>query len=181
MAHQTMPLNKITRERQNEIEEIVQTILLNTGLSYPENSIIDIIKAYIPDVAIVEDDFNGKKNIRGAVFRKSQKYTHPLIAVQADQPAGAKTFALGHEFGHYVLDHGKENYFIDDRPYDGTEFMQDEGEANFFAASLLMPKDEFIRLDQPFVSSAQLAARFGVSPAAVSVRRKWLQDNGIQS
>lgn len=173
-----MPLNKIPIQRQNQIEEIVHSIFLTTGLSYPENSLIDIIKAYIPDVSIVENDFDGKANIRGAIFRQSKEYEHPLIAVQASQPAGAKTFTLGHEFGHYVLGHDENNFFIDDRPFDGTTFMQNEGEANFFAATLLMPKEDFLRLDQPFVTSAQLAARFGVSPAAVSVRRDWLHQNG---
>ncbi len=173
-----MPLNKITFQRQREIEDIVHSVLLNTGLSYPENSLQDIIKAYIPDVSLVEDDFGGRRNVRGAIFRKSEKYEHPLIAVQANQPAGAKTFALAHEFAHYVLKHNeKDNYFIDDRPFDGSRPMQDEGEANFFAATLLMPRDEFSRLDQPFVTDSQLAERFGVSPAAARVRREWLNSN----
>lgn len=173
-----MPLNKITLQRQNEIEGIVNSILLSTGLSYPENSLVDIIKSYVPDVTVVEHDFGGKPNIRGAIFRKSQEYKHPLIAVQSKQSAGAKTFALGHEFGHYVLNHNEDdNYLIDDRPFDGGRLMQDEGEANFFSAALLMPKEQFLRLDQPFVTDAQLAERFGVTPTAVRVRRDWLQSN----
>jgi Zn-dependent peptidase ImmA (M78 family) len=177
-----MPLNKIPYDRQVEIESKVQEILLNTGLSYPENSLIEIIKAYVPDVSIVEHDFNGKSNIRGAVFRKSDLYQHPLIAIQSKQSAGAKTFALGHEFGHYVLDHNTDdNYFIDDRQFDGSKGMQDEGEANFFSAALLMPAEEFLKLDQPFVTDVQLADRFGVTPTAVRVRRDWLSKNGYGS
>jgi Zn-dependent peptidase ImmA (M78 family) len=175
-----MPLNRISIQRQREIEDMVHSILLSTGLSYPENSLLGIIKANIPDVVLVEDDFGGK-DIRGAIFRKSDKFRHPLIAIQANQSAGAKTFALAHEFGHYVLNHNeKDNYFIDTRPFDGSRPMQDEGEANFFAATLLMPKDEFLRLDQPFVTDAQLAERFGVSPAAARVRREWLSSNNVQ-
>jgi Zn-dependent peptidase ImmA (M78 family) len=174
-----MPLNKIPQDRQAEIENVVQSILLSTGLSYPENSLIDIIKSYIPEVSIIEDDFNGNHGIRGAIFRKSKEYERPLIAIQSNQSAGAKTFTLGHEFGHFVLNHNeKDNHFIDDRPFDGSKPMQDEGEASFFAATLLMPKDEFMKLDQPFVNDGQLAKRFGVSPMAVKVRRDWLQKNG---
>jgi Zn-dependent peptidase ImmA (M78 family) len=177
-----MPLNKIPRDRQVEIESIVQSILLATGLSYPEDSLTDIIKTFIPDVSIVESNFDGRSNIRGAVFKKSEKYKHPLIAVQSNQTAGAKTFALGHEFGHYVLNHNdKENYYIDDRPFDGSKSMQDEGEANFFAAALLMPKEDFLKLDQSFVTDAQLAERFGVTPTAVRVRREWLLSNAGQA
>jgi Zn-dependent peptidase ImmA (M78 family) len=173
-----MPLNRISLQRQKDIEELVQSIFMSTGLSYPENSLQDIIEAYIPDVKIVENDFNGKVAIRGAIFRKSKDYEHPLIAVQSRQSAGAKTFTLGHEFGHYVLKHNdQDNYLIDDRPFDGSTFMQDEGEANFFAASLVMPREEFLRLDNPYTNDDQLAARFGVTPTAVRVRREWLNSN----
>jgi Zn-dependent peptidase ImmA (M78 family) len=173
-----MPLNRITLQRQREIENTVQDILLRIGLSYPENSLIEIIQATIPDVTIVEDDFNGNPNVRGAIFRKSNEYEHPLIAIQSRQSKGAKTFALGHEFGHYMLNHSEsDNYLIDNIPFNGSPLMQDEGEANFFAAALLMPKDEFIKLDQPIVNDEQLAKRFGVTPGAVRVRREWLNSN----
>ena len=175
-----MPLNKISDERQAEIESLVQSLLLSTGLSYPENSLIDIIQATIPDIVLTESDFNGKTNVRGAIFRKSDEYEHPLIAIQSEQSPPSKTFALAHEFGHYVLDHNpKENYYIDDRPFDGSKPMQDEGEANFFAQILLMPKDLFAKLDQPFVTDGQLAKRFGVTEGAVRVRREWLLRNGF--
>lgn len=174
-----MPLNKITLKRQHQIEDIVQSILLAAGLSYPENSLIEIIKAHIPDVSIVESDFNGDINIRGAIFKKSKDYARPLIAVQSRQSAGAKTFALAHEFGHFALNHtSAANYLIDDQPFNGTRRMQNEGEANFFAASLLMPKTEFTKLDKTFLNDTQIAERFGVTATAVRVRREWLQHNG---
>jgi len=175
-----MPRNKIPISRQAEIERTIEDILLSTGMSYPENSLIDIIKATIPDVVLTESDFENKPSIRGAVFRKSKDYDHPLIAIQSKQSGGAKTFALAHEFGHYVLDHNKsENYLIDTAVFDGGPLMQDEGEANFFAAALLMPRKLFRQLDQPFVTDDQLAKRFGVTPGAVRVRRDWLNYNGI--
>jgi len=177
-----MPRNKVTIHRQKEIEETIEHILLRSGLSYPENSLIDIIKATIPDVTIVEDNFNNRPSVRGAIFRKSNDYAHPLIAIQSKQSAGAKTFALGHEFGHYILEHNEsDNYLIDDAAFDGSAIMQDESEANFFAAALLMPKDEFLKLDQPFVSDEQLAERFGVTTAAVRVRREWLNRNELHA
>lgn len=177
-----MPLNKITIQRQREIEDAVQSILLETGLSYPENSLPEIIQRYIPDVSIVEDDFNGNASVRGAIFRKSKDYQHPLIAVQSHQSGGAKTFALAHEFGHYVLNHNEQdNYLIDDRPFNGSKPMQDEGEANFFAASLLMPEPIFHRLDTGFLTDEQLAQRFGVTATAVRVRREWLKRNATDS
>jgi len=177
-----MPLNRVSQDKQREIEDTIESILLSTGLSYPEDSLIEIIEAYIPGVSVVEDDFGGKPNVRGAIFRQSAEYQHPLIAIQSNQSPGAKTFTLGHEFGHYVLNHNdKDNYFIDDLNFDGSKPMQNEAEANFFAAALLMPSEEFLRLDQSFVSDKQLAERFGVTEAAVRVRRDWLNSNGYGS
>lgn len=174
-----MPLNPLTLQRQAEIEEIIQNLQLSTGLFYPEDNLLDLIQAAIPDVKIVEHDFDGKLNIKGAIFKKSKDYPQPLIAVQSKQSKPSKTFALAHEFGHYLLGHNpRANYFIDDRTFDGSKAMQNEGEANFFAQILLMPKDKFEQLDQPFVTDEQLAARFGVTEGAIRVRREWLQRNG---
>lgn len=175
-----MPLNKISYARQAEIEELINNLQIATGLSYPENSLIDIIHATIPDIMIRESDFDGKTNIRGVIFRKSEDYEHPLIAIQSRQSDASKTFALAHEFAHYMLDHNpRQNYYIDDRPFDGSKQMQDEGEANFFAQTLLMPKEQFRKLDQSFVTDKQLADRFGVTEGVVRVRREWLNKNGF--
>lgn len=173
-----MPLNKISSQKQEEITNIIANIQLAYGF-YPKISLKDLIKATIPDVLIKEHDFGGNPHIKGAVYRKSDKYERPIIAVQSNQSSGSKTFSLAHEFAHYILKHNpQENYYIDDRPFDGSAPMQDEAEANFFASALLMPKDEFERLDQPFVDDKKLADYFGVTEGAIRVRREWLKQNG---
>jgi Zn-dependent peptidase ImmA (M78 family) len=174
-----MPLNKLTPQRQEEISSIVSNLQLSIGLFYPKNSLKEIIRAFIPDVLIKEHDFNGNAHVKGAVFRKSEDYEQPVIAIQSRQSPGSKTFTLAHELAHYVLKHNPQNnYYIDDKPFDGTAVMQDEGEANFFASVLLMPKDEFQKLDQPFISDEKLAEYFGVTEGAVRVRREWIERNG---
>jgi len=173
-----MPLNELTPQRQAEIAAIVDNLKLSASVFYPEDSLQDLIKATIANVQIKEYDFKGNRRIRGAVFRKSEKYERPVIAVNSNQSDRSKTFTLAHEFAHYILKHNpKENYFIDDLPFDGSSAMQDEGEANFFASVLLMPKEEFARLDQPFVTDAKLADYFGVSEGVVKVRREWIRRN----
>lgn len=174
-----MPVNKISLRRQREILDEINAIRLDTGMTYPQNTLQEIMQRYVPDVLITESNFNGNEHIKGAVFRKSPEFDRPAIAIQENQPARAKNFALAHEFGHYVLKHNPDsNFLIDTRKFDGTDAMQDEGEANFFAMALLMPRDEFEELDQPFVSSKRLAEYFGVTEAQVSVRRDWLRSNG---
>lgn len=174
-----MPVNKISQKRQQEILDHINDIRLQTGMTYPQDSLKSIIKGSIQDVLIRESDFNSNSHIKGAVFRKSKEYNRPVIAIQSNQSVQSKAFALAHEFGHFTLNHNPDsNYLIDTREFDGTKAMQDEGEANFFAMSLLMPKNEFQRLDQPFVNNKQLADYFGVTEGQVSVRREWLRSNG---
>jgi Zn-dependent peptidase ImmA (M78 family) len=172
------PRNLVPIEKQREIEAIIDQILLKAGLSYPENSLTDIIERSIPGVKIVEDDFNGNPNIGGMIFRKSDKFDEDLIAIQKRQSDGAKSFALAHEFAHYILGHdGEERYLIESATFNGSSIMQEEAEANFFAAALLMPRDKFKTLDVPFFTDEQLAKRFGVTVPAVRVRRNWIDSN----
>lgn len=169
-----MGKNYVTPKRQAEIDELLAQIQLTTGKAYPEDSVIDIIKAYIPNVAVVEHDFFGDKHTRGAVYKESAAYKKPLIVVQKKQTKEAKTFTLAHEFGHYSLGHvGSANFLIDNKAYDGSPTMQKEAEAQYFAASLLMPQEEFIPL-MDIMSTKELAKRFGVSESAAKVRKAWL-------
>lgn len=166
--------NYVTQKRQHEIDELLKQIQLATGKTYPENNMIEIIKSYIPNVAIVEHDFFGDTHTRGAVYKKSETYKTPLIVVQKKQTKEAKTFTLAHEFGHYCLDHvGSANFLLDNKDFDGSPTMQKEAEAQYFAGSLLMPEDEFTELSQ-FLSIKELAKRFGVSESAARVRKAWL-------
>lgn len=174
-----MPKNLLTLERQAEIVDVINNIQLSISMSYPEVDLKKIIRAAIPGVKLKEDTFGNNYHVKGAVFRKSDKYPDPVIAVQANQSPRSKTFALAHEFAHYVLKHNpKANYYIDDRPFNGSKPMQDEAEANFFAQTLLMPKALFDRVDKPFVNDKQLADYFGVTENVVGVRREWLKRNG---
>lgn len=175
-----MPANPLSAERQAQIMSLVETIKLSTGLFYPKYSVSDIIKASIPGVSIKEYDFKGDTSVRGAIYRKGKKYDQPIISVNSAQSDREKNFTLAHEFAHYMLEHdGEANFYIDNRPFDGSDAMQNEGEANFFASLFLMPKDKFVELDLPFVSDAQLAERFGVPEGAIGVRRNWIRRNGF--
>jgi Zn-dependent peptidase ImmA (M78 family) len=174
-----MAQNKLSLQRQSEIVDVINNLKLSLNMTYPEVDLKKIINGAIPGVQLKEDDFNGNAHVKGAVFRKSKKYTQPVIAIQSNQSPRSKTFALAHEFAHYILDHNPAvNYFIDDRAFDGSKVMQQESEASFFAQTLLMPKSLFESLDQPFVGDKKLADYFGVSESTVGVRREWLKRNG---
>jgi Zn-dependent peptidase ImmA (M78 family) len=173
-----MPKNYLSRQRQAEIVEKIDEVRSQFGF-YPETSLTSIIEGAIPGVSIKEDSFNGDKHTRGVLFRKKGQFKNNIIAIQSDQSKRDKTFALAHEFAHFQLNHNPEaNYFIDNREFDGSNGMQDEGEANFFAMELLMPKAVFEKVDLPYITDDEIADYFGVARSKIWARRKWLQGNG---
>lgn len=164
----------MTPKRQAEIEGTIDQLQLSIDKTYPKDSLIDIVKASIPEISIVEHDFHGDRNTRGVIYKKSDNFKTPLIVIQKKLTKEGKTFALAHEFAHYVLGHtGSANFMFDKIGFDGSESAQKEAEAEFFAASLLMPRDEFTKLAE-LLDIKGLAKRFGVSESAARVRKRWL-------
>lgn len=95
---------------------------------------------------------------------------------------GRINFTLGHEFGHYLLH--REAYpegfqcSTEDMAKWESEFAQRESEANVFAATLLMPLDDFRAQIDPtkrpdFDELGACAERYDVSLIAATLR--WLQ------
>jgi len=79
-------------------------------------------------------------------------------------------FTLAHELGHYFL-HYVHQEQTDERRFERGSRNTAETQANVFAASLLMPEQEFRSAWSALGGATwQLAERFGVSPAAVTVR-----------
>jgi hypothetical protein len=100
----------------------------------------------------------------------------------AIQSAGRINFTLGHEFGHYLLHRIKypEGFQCSDEDMASweSEYGQLEQEANLFAATLLMPLDDFrMQINAKFRPNldelGSCADRYDVSLIAAILR--WLQ------
>jgi Zn-dependent peptidase ImmA (M78 family) len=102
-------------------------------------------------------------------------FANAKLYVNATDPTVRQTFTIAHELGHWVLhkkyfDAHPDEYDILPRyqtPYENDAF---EKEANFFAASLLVPK----RLLKPVIDApiSSLASAFGVSRTMMEYRLK---------
>ena len=97
-----------------------------------------------------------------------------VIAVNAAHPMTRQRFTIGHELGHYLLNH-HDRFHIDLGPADahGTPpgyDWQAERAANDFAAELLMPGDLVSAQFEHTSQVPALARTFGVSPLAMSYR-----------
>lgn len=80
-------------------------------------------------------------------------------------------FTIAHELGHYFL-HSNQGEI----PLRAERFGSDqaEWEANWFAASFLMPEKEFTKDCQKGMQPYSIAVKYGVSEAAAEVRMKSL-------
>lgn len=105
-----------------------------------------------------------------------EKGSEPRSYADADEPDVCRRFTFAHELGHYVerttLADDDDFAFKDGRSekYDLHEFYADE-----FAGALLMPEDDFVKMQQEGKSLIDMAARFGVSLSAVRKRRECLE------
>jgi Zn-dependent peptidase ImmA (M78 family) len=122
-------------------------------------------------------------NVSGFLYRDK---TQAVIGVNTHHAPARQNFTTAHELGHFLL-HEQEQLHIDrefrvrlrdDVSSLGTD--DDEREANFFAASLLMPKrfleedleteEYFDLLGDDFLSD--LSRKYGVSTQAIVNRLK---------
>lgn len=105
-----------------------------------------------------------KPEVSGA-FSRAEK----LIYLDETDPYTRKLFTLAHELGHYFL-HSNQDYDVLYRERRPHEHLNQEKEANEFAAELLMPEST-IRLYWPIAESIQqLAEIFSVSYSAMEYR-----------
>ncbi len=116
----------------------------------------------------------------GLFFRKGNSL---FLGVNDNHPERRQRFTIAHEIGHYVLHvnetlhydkppmHNKDNY-LDNVYYRAEDVLNDdEREANYFAAELLMPEEFVVKLiDKGIRAIHELAEAFNVSEDAMRYR-----------
>src|SRR5271166_2654318 len=131
--------------RRRKIEAMVETLLAESGITEAPVPISKIAKAQ--GARIFVDSMKG--DLSGFLYRDKNR---AVIGVNTHHHPVRQDFTIGHELGHYLL-HDQEQLHVDhefrvrlrnDVSSQGTD--EAEREANFFAASLLMPK-EFLEAD----------------------------------
>lgn len=138
------------------------TLLAQMNISYKEESF--------------EDD-----NISAILITKGEK---SLITANSNHHINRKRFSIGHELGHLYLSHKKElDVKEEEKIFFRNEISSmgidnDEIEANYFSACLLMPEEkirENVQMDISFEENIEkLADLFKVSQAAMTLRLNFL-------
>jgi Zn-dependent peptidase ImmA (M78 family) len=168
--------------RRRKIEAMVEALLSENGITEAPVPVSQIAKAR--GARIFVDSLEG--DLSGFLFRDKDQ---AVIGVNTQHHPNRQNFTTAHELGHLLL-HEQEQLHVDrefrvrlrsDVSSQGTD--EAEREANFFAASLLMPKgfleadlakEEYVDLlDDTFLHG--LARKYGVSTQALVNRLKNLR------
>lgn len=126
---------------------------------------------FIPDVKLEYTDMDS--TLSGSLSKQNDIW---LIRVNKVHSKTRQRFSIAHELGHFVYHKDDEHEFVDTTFFRGMTSDNLEYTANRFASELLMPEEEVRQLiDKENVRSvAELAAKFGVSSAAMLCRVKEL-------
>ena len=168
--------NFLSQTSQQKIDEIVNQTLLKVDKIYPDNPLEDIVESY-GGIEVLELDFEEDSEFLLGAVSYPNGDTAPRIFINKDLTPERKTFTLAHEFGHYLMHKGKAKLRLDFVEYDGSKEAQEETEANYFAATLLMPKEKFVEIYTLLGNEKLVAEYFGVSVAAVRNRKTWIDKN----
>jgi len=171
----------IDKKRMLEIDEIIYEILLETDMSFPRNSIGQLLQKLNIQYSIRA---NLPQHISGLIFIENNI---PKIAVNEADSIRRRVFSLAHELAHYKLDHIKDsdaegiryrldlyNYYNNDSQEKKANYYKEEKEANYFAASLLVPKNKLIETLSQTKSTEIISDYFGVSSPVIEIRKKEL-------
>ena len=161
------------RARYAKIDRVVGELLDGLGYDPAPVRIDDLVRRH--GIELRQGDLG---DVSGLLLRDSEK---AIIGVNSTQHRTRRRFTVAHEFGHFLLHHGIREHF--DRSY-VVKFRSEESskatdveeiEANYFAASLLMPahllkqEDALSALDDDRAVE-RLAKRYDVSRHAMSLR-----------
>jgi Zn-dependent peptidase ImmA (M78 family) len=117
------------------------------------------------------------ENISAALFLSAPDQAKPKIYIKTSDNPFRQNFSVAHEIGHYILH--KKNFVDEPEQFwrDEAEKKSDEElEANFFAAELLMPEEIFrVRWQEANKQPEELSREFAVSVSAILFRARDLE------
>jgi Zn-dependent peptidase ImmA (M78 family) len=163
----------LQRARYAEIEKLVSTQLEQHKISRPAVPIERVVRG--AGISIKVGDLD---DASGLLVRLGET---AVIAVSETHPVVRQRFTIAHEFGHYLLhlgmsSHQDRDYRVNYGSHESSQATDvEEIEANFFAASILMPKsfldaDDAVQALDDDRLVERLAARYNVSRHAMSLR-----------
>lgn len=164
----------LTKERQLEIEDLVNSLLKQNGYDENKDDYVDI-SDFVSKLnfnaggATLEDNVDGLLVVRDRNFKRTDNLGDKVITVNRDRSFEMQRFIIAYEYAYFILKYKKMNYFSHRKLI--KEKMKEDPDVLYFAESLLMPRSSFNRLLKHFKLKgitgnaliAQLASIYKVS------------------
>jgi len=158
------------QNRINEIEQVTRKVI-GDYLGDPANISLPIdIATILKKIGLKLYSANFDDQTVAGVYDKNKKEVY----VDANDLKTRQLFTIAHELGHYFLHPDKSTdvfYRHTANQFDEKD-ASNEQEANWFAASLVMPKEIVERVWNEEKDEKLISARFGVSLSAAHWRLK---------
>lgn len=161
----------LSNARLKEIDNAISNLLLRYEVDFPKDSIGKLL-----DRMGIKYGFSSKlpSEVSGFIAPKDGE---TYIIVNEKESLQRRVFSLAHELGHFVLHHPKDKTMFRIDQVD-NQLSNEETEANYFAASLLVPEEKLKWALTQSRDISLIARFFGVSESVISNRINWIQKNG---
>lgn len=164
----------LTKERQLEIEDLVNSLLKQNGYDENKDDYVDI-SDFVSKLnfnaggATLEDNVDGLLVVRDRNFKRTDNLGDKVIAVNRDRSFEMQRFIIAYEYAYSVLKYKKMDYFSHRKII--KEKTKEEPDVLYFAKALLIPRFSFERMLKRLRSDgtignaliAQLASIYKVS------------------
>ncbi|PID31336.1 hypothetical protein CR983_01600 [Candidatus Saccharibacteria bacterium] len=165
----------LTKDDQARIDAVIANVKDQLGGEYYPLVGLDTMAKRL-GIKVYESDLSGiAGSLSGFItYDDPAAKSHPKIYIEKTISPRRKKFTLAHELGHHFLHEGVK-LRLDDLDYSANgKNTIEESEANYFAASLLMPEELVLRQLEKERGVEEIAEYFQVSLSATKSRIKWL-------
>jgi len=168
----------LSKDKQQWIDSVITDVKSSLDDEYyPLVGLTEMARSL--GIKVFEDDLTPiSGSLSGFItYDDPAKKTNPKIFIEKSMSSERKRFTLAHELGHHFLHEGLK-LRLDNLDYSASDKdTSEESEANYFAASLLVPKELLLPKLKQNVPLEELADHFKVSLSAMRNRVKWIQAN----
>lgn len=142
-----MELNELEKQ---EIEDLVKPLLEQYGYSFENDTYVDIV-SFVRNLGFLVGTATLPSNEDGFILIQPNKLidknkninSDKIIGVNSEASFDWKRFVIAHEFAHSILHYKEGTIYLHRENKKGKS--EQENDADYFAAALLMPKDSFKR------------------------------------
>lgn len=182
-------MRTLTKERQLEIENMVNDALNSYGYNAKKDDYIDI-SDFINKLdfnvggADLEDNLDGFIVVRDKDFKRTDNLGDKVIVVNNDRSFEMQRFIIAYEYAYFKIKYAKTDYFSHKKLIKSQ--MKEELDVLYFTRALLVPRVSFNRVLKDLKSNeilgnaliSQLASIYSVSMNDIINRISDLLDIG---